>query len=373
MEQATLVQTTQDMSQQLWAQYTATIASQMGAGASAATIQVLPAAQLLSGDTADDINTTIQKFAEVIPLWGAAYNPSDYPVVDAYQIILTQMQETATNGTSIETEYNTEQKKLSDMMGAASTFKIGKIKDWQSACDVYKQAGIPVPSFTDWFNDNGLQEYNAMVQNQIHQSSVVSTLLQAEGIASPLVEALAALNTALDANKDKLSMPITINPGATVLVGWKSKPTNPTTLSFNDTSTKYDYSQSEWQSESGTELFGFISIGHRSDSGTQTNIFNSTTSYSIQIDFAAQTAANVTQGDWFNGAILREYKSGPWVAGSQFATNMSHPYGDADAVFPLMVTRLYIVFNPTITITQQKDESNSMFSQLNSSFANGVN
>lgn len=364
---------TTDVSQQLWAQYTAAIASQLGAGAGSASIQVLPSAQLIDGADADDLTTSLQKFAEVIPQWGAIYNPSSSVVVDAYQIVLTQMQETKTNGTQIEDEYNTESAKLTAMMGKASTFKTTQLKAYIAAAAMYKDAGIDPPTFPDWFADNGQEAYKAMIDDQTKQSKTVSDLLEAEGIASPLVEALAALNTALDANQDKLSMPLTVNPDASVLAAWVTKPTNPTSLSFNDTSTQYDYSKSTWNSHSGTELFGFISIGDRSESSTKTNVFNSSTNYTIQVDFDAQATINITQGDWFNGAILKTYKSGPWVSGSQFDTKAAHPYGDADAVLPMLVTRLYVVMNPTITITQVKADSSSLFSQLNTSFKDGVN
>lgn len=283
------------------------------------------------------------------------------------------MQETKTNGTQIEKEYDTESAKLTAMMGKASAFKTSQLKAYIAAAAMYKEAGLDAPTFTDWFADNGLEAYKAMIDDQTTQSKRVAALLEAEGISSPLVEALAALNAALDANKDKLSMPLTINPDATLLVNWPSKPTNPTTLTFNDTSTQYDYSKSTWDSHSGTELFGFISIGSRSESSTKTNVFNSSTTYTIQIDFAAQGTIDITQGDWFNGAILKSYKAGPWVKDSQFDTKKAHPYGDSDAVFPLLITRLYVVMNPTITIIQEKSESNSLFSQLDTHFKDGVN
>lgn len=364
----------QDISQQLWAQYTNQIASQMGAGAGSANIQVLPSAQLLYGKSDSDYTTAIQRFASLIPQWGAVYNPSTETVVDAYQTVLTQIKETATNGTSIEAEYTAQNQKLSDMMGKASAFKVGKIKSWKSDCADYTDAGLTPPAFTDWFKDNGQQEYQVMLDAQTHQTTVVETLLSAAGIASPLVAALAALNTTLQSNIDKTSMPLTLNPDVSLLTGWATHPTNAQTIAFSDSSTQYDYSQTIWQSQSGTKLFGFISIGHRSSSSTQTNIFNSSTQYSIQIDFAAQASFDIAQSaSWFNGAILKNYKNGPWIDKSQFATASSHPYGDAAAVFPLLVTRMYVVLNPTITITQQKNESNQLFSQLNDQYADGVN
>ena len=116
--------TSAEISQELWGQYTALLVQQMGAGASA-TIQVLPSAQLLfpviDANGRKDYTPAIQKFADIIPQWGAAYTPSDSSVIDAYQLVLTQMKETATNGSSIVAEYEAENKKLAQMMSKAGS------------------------------------------------------------------------------------------------------------------------------------------------------------------------------------------------------------------------------------------------------------
>ncbi|MGK7874455.1 MAG: hypothetical protein AB4426_14455, partial [Xenococcaceae cyanobacterium] len=98
---------------------------------------------------------------------------------------------------------------------------------------------------------------------------------------------------------------------------------------------------------------------------------STSSSYSLDIEFAAQTSIDITQGNWFDGALLTEYKSGPWIENSQFASGTSHPYGQ-NGVFPLLVTQLYIVMNPKITITLDTTEFQSFYNQLSSNFANGV-
>ena len=358
-------------SQILWSQFTQAIAAKMGAGASEAAIQVLPAAHLLYGETATDIATSINEFVEIIPQWGSIYNPSDRTVIDAYQNVLTQMKPTATNYQSIKAQYEATNQQLQEMMGKASTFKLRQIKAYVKAKSIYTQAGLTPPSFPDWFKNNGQQEYQTLLAAQVQQAARVQALLDAEGISSPLTGALDRLNTELKDAASHIAVPVTINPSADLLAGWKKKPTNPGAITFDNKSTHYDYSKTIWQSQTGVKLFGFISIGHRDKTHTQDNILSTSTSYSLDIEFAAQTSINITQGDWFDGSLLTEYKSGPWVEGSQFASGTSHPYGQ-DGIFPLLVTKLYVVMNPKITITLDKTEFQSFYDQLSSNFANGV-
>lgn len=364
--------TTQTPSEILWGQFTQAVAAQMGAGASDAAIQVLPSAQLLYGTDATKIATSIDEFVAVLPEWGAIYDPSAATLIDAYQIVLTQVQETATNGKSIQKEYESEQKTLNDMMGKASDFKVGKIKGWQDAAKTYKEAGLTPPRFGEWFKDNGLQEYDAMLSAQSQQTKKVKTLLSAEGIASPLVEALARLNSEYDKIKDAVAPAVTINPSADMLAAWQTKPTNPGGFTFNDKSTQYDYSKSVWKSETGTKLFGFISIGHRTETHSQENILSTSVDYELDMEFAAQASVEVTQGHWFDDALLRDYKGGPWVAGSQFASGKAQPFGE-QGVLPLVATKLFVVMNPKITVSMNKSDFQSFYDQLNDNFKNGVN
>ena len=363
---------TTSSSQILWSQFTQAIAAKMGAGASEADIQVLPSAHLLYGNKATDIATSINEFVEVIPQWGSIYNPSDSTIIDAYQIVLTQMKPTATNYQSIKAQYEATNQQLQEMMGKASTFKLRQIKAYVKAKSIYTQAGLTPPSFPDWFKNNGQQEYQTLLAAQVQQAARVQALLDAEGISSPLTGALDRLNTELKDAASHIAVPVTINPSADMLANWTNKPTDSDSVTFDNKSTHYDYSKTIWKSQTGVKLFGFISIGHRDETHTQENIISTSTSYSLTIDFAATASINITQGDWFDGSLLTEYKSGPWVEGSHFASGTSHPYGQ-DGVLPVLITKLYVVMNPTITITMDKTDFSSVYNQLDSNFSNGVN
>lgn len=365
--------TTQDDSQTLWAQYTQTVAAEMGKGASVANIQTLPAAELLQGKDATDFDKSISEFVEVVPQWGSTYEPSDANVIQSYQVVLTQAQETATNGKAIQKEYQAEQKVLSSMMGKASDFKTSKITGWMKVKEEYKKAGLKAPQFVDWFKDNGLQEYQALLDQQQAQTTKVATLLEAEGIASPLIEALAALNKELKKAESDLAVPVTANPGGELLAGWKTNKTDPVTLGMDNHTASYDYSDTKWQTQSGVKLFGFISIGYREQSGEQQNILSTSSTYDLKMAFDASASPVIAQGNWFDGAVLKEYKDGPWIPGSQFATGKAHPYGDADAVFPLLITRLYVVLNPSITITLDNKSFESVYSNVTTNQSDGVN
>ena len=362
-----------DFNNQLWGQFTQAISAKLGTGASVAGIQLLPAAMPLPGTgLATDLQDALAEFASVIPQWGPAYNPSSSAAESAYQIVLSQIQETATNGNSVQDQYNTAQQQLSDMMGKADAYKRSKITDYLSNISIYKQAGIPAPAFVDWFKDNGEDAYNAMLQQQAHQLKVVETLLSASGIASPLVKSLDDLNTVIAANQGASAFPVICNPDLSLVASWKAKVINPGGTTFSNSSTVYDYSKSLWQSQSGFDLFGFISIGKRDPSTASENVLSSTAAYSMDVEFAAQASIAIER-NWLNGALLKNYKNGPWIPKSSFALGSAHPYGDQAAVFPLMVTGVYIVMNTKISITLDLSSYQSVFKDLNDNLNNGVN
>jgi hypothetical protein len=364
---------TNDFNAQVWSQFTQAISAKLGSGESVATIQILPSAMPLPGTgIASDVQTALAEFAEVIPQWGSAYNPSTASVESAYQIVLSQIQETATNGQAIQSQYDSAQKQLSDMMGQADQYKRSQIAGYLSAIAVYKEAGLPVPTFADWFKDNGQQAYDALLLQQAHQLQTVETLLSAGGIASPLVRALDDLNTVINANQGSAVFPLQINPDVSLITSWKTKPVNPGGVSLSYSSTAYDYSKSSWQAQSGYDVFGFISIGKRDASKASENILSSTSSYAIDIEFAAQ-AHLTAERNWINGALLRDYKNGPWIPDSSFATGKSHPYGDQTAVFPMIVTSIYVVMNSAVSITLDLASYQSVYQELNDNLNNGVN
>ena len=364
--------TTDNTSQILWSKYTSALAALMGAGGTEASLQVLPMPSMVYGNSGADMTTALSIFASQIPAWGAIYQPSASRVIDAYQIALTQVKETATNGKSYEAEYETENTKLADMMGKASAFKVSCISNWTTTMNAYTKAGLPTQSFTDWFVTNGAQEYNTLLAAQTQQTKKVSDLLKAEGVASPVVEALARLNDEIDAAAKLPAPAVTANPSADMLFNWKTKPTNPGGFSFDSKSSTYDYTKTTWQSQTGVKLFGFISIGSRTETHTQENIFTTTSDYSMDLKFGSQATVSLLQGSWFDAALLVDYKNGPWIKNSQFDKGLAHPYGQ-DGVLPLVVTSAYVVMNPTITVTLSKTEFTSFYETMSGSFASGVN
>ena len=118
---------------------------------------------------------------------------------------------------------------------------------------------------------------------------------------------------------------------------------------------------------------GFVSVGDRTKSGQHKNLLDDVSTYSIDLEFAAQGAFTVAQDNWFDGALLKDYAAGPWIAGSSFATKAAHPYGDADAVLPLVVTRVYAVLNPSVSITLHTSDYSSTYATLSDNMKNGVN
>ena len=356
----------------LWSQFTQEIAAKMGEGASEAAIQVLPEAKLLYGKTGNEIAKSINKFAAVLPQWGSIYNPSDSTLIDAYQLVLTQIKEAVTIGKAVEKEYDEEQKKLSDMMGDASKFKLSKVMGFAAVAKAYAEAGLDTPKFPAWFKDNGLEAYQALLDKQDAQAEKVKTLLSAEGIDSPLVQARARLNEELKSIKDSVAPPVTIDPDPKLLAEWKDTPTNPGSISFTKNTSHFDYSKTVWHSQSGGKLFGFISFGHHDETHSKEVTISSSSTYTLDMDFAAQTAIDITQYHWFDGAILRQYKDGPWIDELSYQKSLSHPYGQGGEL-PLIPTRLYVVMNPTITIKMDKKSFSSIYDQLNGNFSNGIN
>lgn len=355
----------------MWSQFTQEISAKLGAGTSEAAIQVLPQSQLLFGKNVTEMGKTIDTFSGTVPQWGAIYNPSDAQLTDSYQIILTQVKETATSGTKIEAEYENEHRKLIGMMQKASDYKLKKMKSYLDVVKTYTACGLTPPRFDVWFKNNGLEAYDSILQDQKNQTRKVQTLLEAQGVASPLIEALARLNTELSNIKDTVAPAVTATPGADMLFSWKDKPTNPGSLFFTDCSTHYDYSKTVWHSQSGVKLFGFFSLGHHSETHTHECLVQTSSSYSLKMDFAAQAAVDIVQGRWFDGAMLRNYKEGPWVKGSQFQIQKSHPYGQG-GILPVTPTRLYVVMNPTITITLDQSTYTSVKDSMQSSGGSGI-
>lgn len=358
---------------QLWGQFTQSIAAKLGQGSSTAAIQVLPAANPLPATgVISDLQTGLARFADIVPQWGAAFNPSGSSVVDAYQVVLSQIRETATNNANIQAQYEAAQQKLATMMGQADTFKIQQIKAWKAASAEYTAAGLTPPTFSDWFQDNGLQEYNALVAQQGQQLKAVESLLAASGIGSPLTDALATLNAALTSNAGNPNLPITINPDPGLLAAWKTRPVNPGGTTFSDTDTVYDYSKTIWKAQSGFDLFGFISVGKRDDSKTTENILSTQSKYTVDIEFAAQATLTFAR-NWFNDALLKNYLNGPWMPGSSFDKGTAHPYGNQSAVLPLVITSVFVVMNPKISLTLDLNSYQSVYQDVTSNLNNGVN
>ena len=365
---------TSNISQDLWSQFTEQISSQMGAGPGnkKPTVQAFPAAQLLYAAKTEDYQVAINNFAAVIPQWQSIYVPSQDKLIQAYQIVLTQIKETATNEQKLGKEYTDALAKLKTMMGKASNFKVGKIKAYVKTAAVYTKAGLTPPAFAKWFENNGLEYYNGLLDDQTNQQDRVKTLLEAKGLASPLVEALAALNEELKKIKKDTAPKVTLVPDASIFPKWKNHATDPEKVTLEAASKHYDYSKTVWQSQTGTELFGFISIGHHTTTHTREIVISDSSDYKLEIDFAATATLNVSQESWLNDALLRDYKKGPWVKGSQFGKALAHPYGQ-DGVLPLAVTRMFVVMNPTIKISMKKEHFDSFYDQLNGNYANGVN
>lgn len=359
------------LSQRMWGQYATGLASELGAGTSDAAVQILPAAQLVQGSDPTQPQTPLSVFANQVPQWGSSYAPSSGTVLQAYQVVLTQMKETATNGASIEQKYEAANKKLATMMGNASDYKLQKIKSWQATCATYNEAGLQPPSFQDWFKDNGLQAYTSLLDDQTHQVEEVQTLLEAASITSPLVENLSALNKQIAASKTDAAPPITFNPGASLLVDWQSSPTNPGGFTFDQTTKVYDYSKTVWNKQSGVSGLGFVAIGARKTGTTQQNVMEGTTSYHVGIEYDARATFSMVRGDWFNLSLLKDYKNGPWMPGSQFATGNASPWGEG-GILPLVATEVFVVLNPRILLTISTSSIETVYKQLQDKMTNGI-
>ena len=355
----------------LWSQFAGQVSAKMGGGNDNVNIQVLPNAQILAGNTVTELSTAIDNFGAIIPQWSSFYASTENRIIQAYQAILSQIQETATVGKSIQKKYVNESNTLHQMMGKASDYKVGKIGAWQKQVQVYVKAGLTPPTFAHWFANNGLQYYKGLLDNQQTQQKVVAKLLSAEGIASPLVTALANLNTEISKINSASSPELTLVPTVDMIANWSKQPTNPGGFSITESTDTYDYSKSIWKSQSGTDLLGFLSINSKSGGVDKINLLSASKTYELDFNFQAQTAITLSQGNWFDSSQLVDYKKGPWLKGSQLGDKKAVAYG-RDGIFPLAITRVYVVFNPSVSITLDEKEMESLNTKIRSNESSGI-
>ncbi len=344
-----------NISQKLWSQFTAAIAANLGPADAQASIQILPQAVRLpqAASSEEELTNTLNLFFNSLPQWGSAYLASNRIALQAYQAVLQQINPAPNSSAELQKRYQEKMQQAQDAAEEASKYQKEKMSGFSAQQQKLEDSGVPsqaIPSWDQYWKPFE-QVFATMTANGTKLNVQAMDLVKAQATGQA-VEALGKLNGWM---KEHQENPIpywnfVTDPWKT-LNGWtKGNGKTPLNTSISSNSRTYDYAKSTWsQTSSRSVFFGLWSKTGTTRGSTESSL---TKTSNFSVDFAYDATALLTAApspDWYNGTVLRNYKSGPWIPDSQFAKGDSHPWGN-EGVFPLMVTAVWVVFNPTITI-----------------------
>ena len=124
----------------------------------------------------------------------------------------------------------------------------------------------------------------------------------------------------------------------------------PITINFGQSAAQYDFSQSQYFSQTNwsTNFFFFSASGGSTQSGTQVNIDFNSSSFNLEFQFDAITQVGLTRGPWYDSSLILPPYSYP------NPNNLSTP------------TNLIIGMYPQVTMTMDAASYASAFSAYNS-------
>lgn len=361
-----------DIANVLWAQFTQETAASLGAGQTDAAIQVLTTSvRVPVVDDAKAVQTELEVFLAMVPAWGSAYVASAEHVLEAYGIVLNQIQPTPTASSSVQQAYEKQSKIMLKAAEAVTKFKTSHLMDWVKEKKQLSDAGVPDDQIPTW--DEYWQPYEAAFQVLTAKSKKeadIGKAIVAAQAPSGFIQALDAYNA--QAKSKAPAPPYTIVPAPyTTFEQWLNNPGESSkSISIVQGSASYDYSKSVWKKQSSESVF--FGLFHKSESSgaTREELVTSNSYYKITVAYQSQATFVASHTNWINTALLKNYEKGPWVSGSQFDAGKAQPWGEK-GIFSLMPTQLYVVLNPTITIELDDNTYNNVKSTMDNSSDGG--
>jgi hypothetical protein len=125
---------------------------------------------------------------------------------------------------------------------------------------------------------------------------------------------------------------------------------NPITINFNQSAAQYDFSQSQYFSQTNwsTNFFFFSASGGSTQSGNQVNVDYNNSSFSLEFQFDSITQVALSRGPWYDSSLISAPYSYP------NPNNLSTP------------TNLIIGMYPQVTMTMDAASYASAYSAYNS-------
>lgn len=316
-------------------------------------------------------NSAQYDFCATVPQWSATgkYDSSGSLFNNQYQQFLNCILAATTNP-QLQAQIAAAQNHLTTASNNLGTI----VAEAQSAYASDPSVVNNVPTYTVWLAGDGAG-YNGQIEAAntalTQAQAVLNTLLQ-EQTTPNLAAAQAAMLNPL--YKTKLQDPSLSGfppvPGYSISIdsaSWVAQVQGgggtPSTFTFTNSDDAYDYSQS-WANQSQSVDLFFWGV-YSNNSWQSASVFQSDSSLSCTLKFAASDSIGITPSLWYSGTTA--FRNGPFQEGdTAYQTPQSNNWMFGEGgIIPAMKTGMLVCYQPSVEI----EVSQSTYQQFTSQFS----